>query len=172
MPSTFAFAPANSSSVNKPCACKPARRWISSDTSEPPPAGAAGAAGGAYCCGGGAYCCCGGGAYCCFCLYACAASCVSHRRAWRRDTRLDTAVAVPAMTAVRAIPLISPISGSFPSCRLEGLADVCDDLRRHPHLIDELATGVAHGRDERDRPEVLDSDNEDRASVRNTRRHV
>ena len=37
----------------------------------------------------------------------------AHRLAWRRDTRLDTAVAVPATTAVRAIPPIRPMFLSF-----------------------------------------------------------
>src|SRR3954447_22896080 len=43
----------------------------------------------------------------------------AQRPAWRRETRLETAVAVPAMAAVRAIPLSSGISapvsrGSLP----------------------------------------------------------
>ena len=37
----------------------------------------------------------------------------AHLLAWRRDTRLDTAVAVPATTAVRAIPPIRPMFLSF-----------------------------------------------------------
>ena len=37
-----------------------------------------------------------------------AASCAPQRDAWRRLTRFETAVAVPATTAVRAIPRSSP----------------------------------------------------------------
>src|SRR6478752_3058243 len=54
--------------------------------------------------GGGAYCCCCGGgswAYCC-------CSWDAHLPACRRETRLDTAVAVPAMAAVRATPRMRP----------------------------------------------------------------
>src|SRR6478736_3218622 len=55
-----------------------------------------GGGGGAYCCGGG-----GSWAYCC-------CSWDAHLPAWRRETRLDTAVAVPAMAAVRATPRMRP----------------------------------------------------------------
>src|SRR5690348_1887316 len=46
----------------------------------------------------------GGGA----CCWYCCSSCCDQRFACRRDTRLDTAVAVPATTAVRATPRRSP----------------------------------------------------------------
>ena len=48
-----------------------------------------------------------------------ASLCCVQRLAWRRDTRLETAVAVPATTAVRATPLSSPgMSSSFLVCGL------------------------------------------------------
>ena len=43
------------------------------------------------------------------CSAACCSSWADHLLACRRDTRLDTAVAVPAIAAVRATPRISPI---------------------------------------------------------------
>jgi hypothetical protein len=49
----------------------------------------------------------GAAASCCGCSWA------DHRFACRRDTRFDTAVAVPATTAVRAIPRIKPMSSAF-----------------------------------------------------------
>ena len=52
---------------------------------------------------------CGGGACCAYC----SASCWSYLAAWRRCTRPDTAVAVPATTAVRAAIRRSPISLPF-----------------------------------------------------------
>src|SRR5262245_24245017 len=71
-------------------------------------AAGAGAGGGG---GGGAYCCCCWYCCCwyCSCSYACW-SCAAQRPAWRRETRFETAVAVPATTAVRAIPPIRPMS--------------------------------------------------------------
>src|SRR4051794_41722548 len=63
-------------------------------------AGAATAAGGGACW---AYSGSGGAA-----SSAAAWSLAAHRPAWRRDTRLETAVAVPAMTAVRATPRMRP----------------------------------------------------------------
>src|SRR4249919_606594 len=71
--------------------------------------------GGWYCCGGGWYCC-GGG---CWYWGSAYGSCAAHRFACRRETRFDTAVAVPAATAVRAIPPIRPMSLSSSSCECE-----------------------------------------------------
>src|SRR3954447_422217 len=62
-------------------------------------AGGAAGGGGAYWGGGAAYCCCSA---------ACCSSWLAQRPACRRDTRFETAVAVPAMTAVRATPRRSP----------------------------------------------------------------
>ena len=66
--------------------------------------------GGAYC-EGGCWAYCGGGfwAYWACCSASACWSFAAHRPAWRRDTRLDTAVAVPAMAAVLAIPRMSPM---------------------------------------------------------------
>ena len=56
----------------------------------------------------------GGGGACCVlrrcCCCCCCASCWSYFAAWRRWTRPDTAVAVPATTAVRAAMRRSPMS--------------------------------------------------------------
>src|SRR4051794_7247159 len=92
----------------------------------------------------------------------------AHFDACRRDTRLDTAVAVPATTAVLAMPRTSPISTHLRWGRL-GLGvdherpelrhDVCGD----PELVEELAVRVPHGVHERDRPEVLDGEERHRA---------
>src|SRR4051794_38293807 len=68
----------------------------------------------AYC--GCAYC---GCAYCgCCCAYADWSFC-AQRLPCRRETRLLTAVAVPATTAVRAMPPISPMM-NLPSVRSRG----------------------------------------------------
>src|SRR5262245_40841242 len=61
------------------------------------------------------------------------------------------------MTAVRAIPRTSPISAS------QGLTHLGDDRRRHAGLTDELTAGAADRFDERDRPQVLDSEHGDGA---------
>src|SRR3954453_16310661 len=51
----------------------------------------------------------GGGACCSYCSAgAAAASCSPHLRAWRRLTRFETSVAVPAATPTRATPRRSP----------------------------------------------------------------
>src|SRR5688572_12192644 len=79
--------------------------------------------------------------------------------AWRRCTRPDTAVAVPAMTAVRAIPRNNPgivVSSSIGSGRGVGRVECVHDLlggeagRSH-----HLGTLTAGGRHERHRPGVL-----------------
>src|SRR5687768_6373982 len=73
----------------------------------------AGASGGGG--GGAAYW--GSWAYCCW-------SSAAQRPAWRRETRLDTAVAVPATTAVRATPRRSPgmaVPLSSSDCAVGGL---------------------------------------------------
>jgi len=83
-PRSLAFSAANSSLVSTPWS----RNWpsclSSSIRSEPDPTGA--------CADGSEY----------------IASCSAHRRAWRRLTRFETRVAVPATMAVRAIPRSSP----------------------------------------------------------------
>jgi hypothetical protein len=91
VPRTFAFCAANSASVRIPCSCRAASSLSCAIGSAA--AWGAGAGGG----GGG-----GGGSG------ACSYSWAPQRLAWRRDTRLLTAVAVPAMAAVRATPRISP----------------------------------------------------------------
>jgi hypothetical protein len=95
-----AFCASNSASVSTPCSLS----WASSlSWAIVSPMSVAGAAG-AGAVGAGWYC---GAACCC--------SCSAQRPAWRRDTRFDTAVAVPATTAVRATPRSSPgIYSSFP----------------------------------------------------------
>src|SRR3954468_12665778 len=110
-----------------------------------------GGGGGAYCCGGGsAYCCCWG-AYCC-------SSCAAQRCPWRRLTRLETEVAVPAITAVRAIPRSSPGIVVLLARRLGGVERGDQVLDRDPHVGDHLAAVAAHGRGEGPRPLVLVDD--------------
>src|SRR5881394_454327 len=100
-------------------------------------------AGGAAACGGG----------------ACCASCAPQRSAWRRDTRLLTAVAVPATTAVRATPLSSPgidrSSRSWSGRRLGGVERGKHVLDRYASAGDQLAARAANGGRERRRPAVL-----------------
>ena len=67
--------------------------------------------------------------------------------AWRRDTRLDTAVAVPATTAVRAIPPMSPMSVlplRSSSARLERFESRDHVVGRDPSAGDDLGTGLPH----------------------------
>src|SRR3954447_17428732 len=99
----------------------------------------------AGCAGGG---CSGTGAW--------ASSCWAQRSPWRLETRLLTDVAVPAMTAVRAIPLRSPgILFLLLACGL-GRVERGDDLvDRDPAGSDQLAARLADGGRERRRPGVL-----------------
>src|SRR5215831_393804 len=120
---------------------------------------AGGAAGCAYAC------CCGGYAGCAYsCSYACW-SWAAQRPACRRDTRFDTAVAVPAMTAVRATPRMSPGIGFF---LLVGSVPVRGDFRgveggeyrlhRDALAGDQLRTAAPKRRHQRGRPPVLVDD--------------
>src|SRR3954471_16017184 len=127
-------------------------------------AGGAAGGGGAYWAGGAAYCCCSA---------ACCSSWLAQRPACRRDTRFDTAVAVPAMAAVLATPLISPgMTASFSvrwisACgwtsadrlgRVGGLGRVEGSqhgLDRDPAAGDQLAAGTAQRGRERRGPDVL-----------------
>ena len=84
----LAFCAANSASVRIPWSLSSARPFNCDTVST-----------GAATWGGGGG---GGGAYCCGC------SCWDQRLACRLETRFDTAVAVPAITAVLATPLSSP----------------------------------------------------------------
>src|SRR5215213_11669852 len=142
--STLAFSDANSSSVNTPCSLRAASSLSCSTRSS---AGAAGAA--------------GGGAYC-----SCGASCAPHRSAWRRLTRFETAVAVPATTAVRAIPRSSPgMSKSFRSGGrgpggLDGVERIDHVLCRYAVERDRLTAIAADRRDERRCPAVLVDDHD------------
>src|SRR4051794_26772226 len=103
-------------------------------------AGAAGAGGGAACGG------------------ASAASCWAQRLAWRRDTRLLTDVAVPAMTAVRATPRSNPGMVWFLALVGDGLERVerrDEGLDGDAAAGDQLAAGPAQRRGDRGRPQVL-----------------
>src|SRR3954453_9138394 len=116
----------------------------------PPAAGAAGGAGP------------GAGACCC-------SSCGAQRFPWRRDTRLLTLVAVPAMTAVRATPRNSPgmvmaprVSGGGVGVgRVEG-GD--DPLHGDPAARDELGAGLAQRDGDRSGPAVLPDQDGSRGS--------
>src|SRR5437588_2633869 len=100
----------------------------------------------------------GGSAYC-GCAYSCCCSCWAQRFPWRRETRFDTAVAVPAMTAVRAMPRRSPIrSFSF----VRSVVGRVAQLERGEEVFlgdeagsDELCAAPAEGGSERRRPTVL-----------------
>src|SRR4051794_6395486 len=84
---------------------------------------------------------------------ACAASCCCHRCSCRRETRLLTAVAVPATAAVRAIPRSSPGIDASPLGvglgRVEGGEDC---LNGNAAAGGQLAAGAAHGGRERRGP--------------------
>ena len=100
--------------------------------------------------GGGA----GGCADCC-CSYCCW-SCAPQRPAWRRETRFDTAVAVPATTAVLATPLSRPgMINPFLLCwRLVAIGSagrLVDRVQRRqeglhgdPPARHELSAGASH----------------------------
>ena len=93
IPSSLALAAVNSSSPSTPCSLMVASCWISSPTEASAAGAAAWGAGGAASCGGGA----GSSASLCCCSSAWDWSAFCRQRfAWRRDTRLDTTVAVPA----------------------------------------------------------------------------
>src|SRR5258705_67631 len=107
---------------------------------------AAGAGGGAW-----AYCCC---AYCW-------SSCAAHRLPCRRDTRFDTAVAVPATTAVRATPRRSPGIGQLLLCASSAVGGV--ERRRDGFLWDvsggdDLRAPSPQRLRERGRPPVLEDE--------------
>ena len=100
---------------------------------------------------------CGGG-----CSAYCASFWSDQRLACRRETRLETAVAVPATTAVRATPLISPgisrllfpfsFRFSVRRWRRAGRDVVHRDVaRRH-----QFGPALAHPLHEGDRPPVLE----------------
>src|SRR4029079_19162580 len=72
--------------------------------------------------------------------------------------RLLTAVAVPATTAVRAMPPMSPITNSFSG--LESVERGDDRLGRDVDLSDELTAGLPGGEGKRERPQVLVDDEE------------
>src|SRR3954471_7347216 len=142
----FAFWAANSSSVSTPCAFRSARSlswWIGST------AGGAGAGG-----GGAAYCCCGSSG---------AASSRAHLPSWRCRTRPATDEAVPATTAVRAIPRSSPgMTAPFRSSgRLDGVDQV---LVRDALRVDEDAAVCMDCGDERCSPAVLVHDHHGRGA--------
>src|SRR3954453_8764570 len=79
--------------------------------------------------------------------------------AWRRCTRPLTAVAVPAMAAVRATPRSNPGMSCSPLSRssgsVEGVERVEHVLRGDPGRGHDIAAGTAHGGHERSGPRVL-----------------
>src|SRR3954470_2361544 len=86
-----------------------------------------------------------------------AGSCCAQRFACRRLTRLETEVAVPATTAVRAIPRRRPgIRSSFRSSRQLGGVERIDEVLHGNALEgDGLPAVPPHGGDERRGPAVL-----------------
>src|SRR5947209_17783028 len=110
----------------------------------------------------------GGSAYC-GCAYCCCCSCWAQRFPWRRETRFDTAVAVPAMTAVRAMPRRSPIrSFSF----VRSVVGRVAQLERGEEVVlgdeaggHELCATATKGRCERCRPPVLVDEHRARRSL-------
>ena len=83
----------------------------------------------------------------------------AQRPACRRETRFETLVAVPAMTAVLATPRISPGIGSSSSRvsgdGFDGVQGSDDRLHRDASAGDELAAGTPQGDGERGCPHVL-----------------
>src|SRR5436190_5982121 len=80
------------------------------------------------------------------------------RFAWRRETRLLTAVAVPATTAVRAIPRINPGIGFLLSVGFGGFERVerrDDSLYRDAPAVHQQASRLADRHGDRRRPAVL-----------------
>src|SRR5215207_2103177 len=117
--------------------------------------------------GGGGACC----AYCCCCWYCscsyCCCSWAAQRLPCRRETRFDTAVAVPAMAAVRATPRMSPGMGRSSSGSGLGLEQVElgeDGLHRYPAAGHQLGAVSAQCPGERRRPRVLVDENGGRAA--------
>src|SRR3954471_9023676 len=139
-PRILAFWAANSSSVRMPSALS----WASSRSLAM--GSSSGAAGGGAYCGSGAYSCWGSG----WSLYP-------QRVACRRDTRLLTAVAVPATTAVRATPRSSPgiWCSSWSVGRLDRVERGEDGLDLEPAAGDELAAGAPDRHRDGGRPAVL-----------------
>src|SRR3954454_4062820 len=112
-------------------------------------------------CGAGPLC----GAGSAYCGSGAASSCwCDHRFAWRRDTLLDTAVAVPATTAVRAIPRSSPgmsrLLRSVCAGRPTGWGRNRWSAGRRLTLA---GTGVHEGGEEQQQAEEGDLDAEDQA---------
>ena len=89
----------------------------------------------------------------------------AQRLAWRRLTRLETDVAVPATTAVRAMPRSSPgITSSFRSGRcLSSVKSIHNLVGGNALVVDQHPTVAAHGGGERTRPAVLVDDHGRRA---------
>src|SRR3954462_9275637 len=87
--------------------------------------------------------CAGSGAACSGSGCACSASCAAHRFDWRRETRLETAVAVPATTATRAAPLSSPGMELFLSELVDGRAspDGSGDRLGAVECVEQLRCG-------------------------------
>src|SRR4051794_20892600 len=137
MPRSFALAAANSSSLSCPL-CRMLLSWLSwAERSS----------------GGG-----GAASACCWSL---------HRACCRRLTRLDTAVAGPATTAVRAMPRMSPMAALRSRAdRAAGIGQHADDRGRwDPGDVDQLAAGSPAGTGEPRRPGVLE-DEKQRRGVR------
>src|SRR3954453_3419648 len=83
-------------------------------------------------------------------------SCCCQRLAWRRETRLLTAVAVPAIAAVRATPRSSPGMGLLSSVGGLGRFERREDgLDRETAAGDELAAGLPQRDRDRRGPAVL-----------------
>src|SRR6516165_6414880 len=129
-----AFSTSNSACVRMPCSFMSASRWSSARS------------GPSLCAGAGA-------AYCC-CSY-CGSSCAAQRFAWRRDTRFETAVAVPATTAVRATPRMSP-GMMCPLSLLERVERLGDGGERNVSRGDELGVAVAKRLHEVGGPAILE----------------
>ena len=83
---------------------------------------------------------------------------------WRRDTRLDTAVAVPATTAVRAMPneahglVLLPRVYRANRLPRRGQPAPLDVVDRDAAARDDLGAGAPHGAHERRGPRVLVDD--------------
>src|SRR5437764_12426709 len=85
--------------------------------------------------------------------------CSPHLRAWRRLTRLDAAVAVPATTAVRAMAPMSPgIAVLLSVGRFGGVERGDQVFDRDPRVGDQLSAVAANGRGERRGPAVFEDD--------------
>ena len=136
----------NSSSVRMPCAFS-SPSSLSWSIVDCPPAGAAASGH-------------GGG------LLLLRASCCAQRWPWRRETRLLTVVAVPAMTAVRATPrsspgMVSPFPLGYRFGRVEGGEEGLDGDAAAGY---QLAARAANGGGERRRPAVLEDEQSGRGA--------